>query len=59
MLDIAYSYCINLKEKEKLETDKQVRKNRFELKFAVFFLFPMVPIPDVPFFQVKCFLHNK
>lgn len=27
-LDVAYSYCINLTEEEKLEIDKQVRKNR-------------------------------
>jgi len=28
-LDVAYSYCTNLTEEEKLEIDKQVRKNRF------------------------------
>jgi len=36
-LDVAYSYCISLMELEKLEVDKQVRKNRCELKFAIFF----------------------
>lgn len=41
-LNVAYSYCINLTEQEKLDIDKQVRKNRFELKFAVFFSF--VPV---------------
>ena len=57
-LDVAYSYCINLTEEEKLEIDKQVRKNRFELKFAVFFpflWFPMVPMPQVPFLPVEGF----
>ena len=53
-LDVAYSYCINLTEKEKLEIDEQVRKNRFELKFAIFFPFFPVPIvPQVPFFPVE------
>ena len=41
-LDVAYSYCINLTEEEKLEIDKQVRKNRFELKYAIFF--PFLPV---------------
>ena len=57
-LDVAYSYCINLTEEEKVEIDKQVRKNRFELKFAIFFPFlpfPMVPMPSVPFFPVEGF----
>jgi len=49
-LDVAYSYCSNLTEEEKLETDKQVRKNRFELKFAIFFPFPII-IPQVPFVE--------
>lgn len=53
-LDVAYSYCTNLTEEEKLEIDKQVRKNRFELKFAIFFPFLPVPIvPQVPFFPVE------
>lgn len=34
-LDVAYSYCTNLTEEEKLEIDKQVRKNRFELEFYI------------------------
>ena len=49
-LDVAYSYCTNLTEEEKLEIDKQVRKNRFELKFAIFF--PFLPFPIV-FFRLK------
>jgi hypothetical protein len=43
-------------EEENLQIDKQVRKNRFELKFARFF--PFLPIPFVPqvlFFPVKGF----
>ena len=55
-LDVAYSYCINLTESEKLEVDKQVRKNRFELKFAIFFPFLPFPIvPQVPFLPVEGF----
>jgi hypothetical protein len=55
-LDVAYSYCITLTEEEKLEIDKQVRKNRFELKFAIFFpFFPFPIIPQVPFFPVEGF----
>jgi hypothetical protein len=57
-LDVAYSYCINLTEEEKLEIDKQVRKNRFELKFAIFFPFlpfPILPMPQVPFLPVEGF----
>ena len=55
-VDLAYSYCINLTEEEKLEIDKQVRKNRFEVKFAVFFPFLTFPIvPQVPFFPVEGF----
>lgn len=38
-LDVAYSYCINLREQEKIDIDEQVRKNRFELRFAIFFPF--------------------
>lgn len=57
-LDVAYSYCINLTKEQKLEIDKQVRKNRFELKYAIFFPFlpvPIVPMPQVPFFPVEGF----
>mmetsp|Transcript_26841 Transcript_26841/g.44220 ORF Transcript_26841/g.44220 Transcript_26841/m.44220 type:complete len:227 (-) Transcript_26841:1597-2277(-) len=55
-LDVGYSYCINLTEEEKLEIDKQVRNNRFELKFAIFFTFlPFPIIPQVPFFPVEGF----
>jgi len=56
-LDVAYSYCTKLIEEEKLAIDKQVQKNRFELKFAV--LFPFLPfpfpMPRVPFFPVEGF----
>ena len=45
-LDVSYSYCINLTEEEKFKIDKQVRKNRFELKFAIFF--PFLPFPMIP-----------
>lgn len=55
-LDVAYSYCINLTEEEKIEIDKQVRKNKFELKFVIFFPFQLIPIvPQVPFFPVEGF----
>ncbi len=50
-LDVAYSYCINLTEEEKLEIDKQVRKNRSEVKLAIFLfptLFPWWPAPTLP-----------
>jgi hypothetical protein len=57
-LDVAYSYCINLTEQEKLDIDKQVWENRFELKFAIFFpllrFFPF-PTPMTPFFPVEGF----
>lgn len=43
------------RRKKKLEIDKQVRKNRFELKFAIFFPFLPYPIPQVPFFPVEGF----
>ena len=53
-LDVAYSYCINLTEEEKLRIDKQVRENRLELKFAIFFPFlPFPVIPQVPFIPVS------
>lgn len=54
-LDVAYSYCINLTEQEKLDIDKQVRKNIFALKFAIFFPFLPFPMPSVPFFPVEGF----
>lgn len=57
-LDVAYLYCTNLTKEEKLEIDKQVRKNRCELKFAIFFPFlsvPTIPMPQVPFFPVEGF----
>lgn len=53
-LDLAYLYCTNLTEEEKMKIDQQVRKNRVELKFAVFFpFFPIVP--QIPFFPVEGF----
>jgi hypothetical protein len=54
-LDVAYSYCSNLTEQEKLDIEKQVRKNRFELKFAIFFSLLPFPMPSVPFFPVEGF----
>ena len=52
-LDVAYCYCSNLREQEKLDIDKRVRKNRFELKFAIFFPVLPFPMPSVPFFPVE------
>jgi len=57
-LDVAYSYCINLTEQEKLDIDKQVRKDRSELKFAIFFpSFLFLPSPTLmtPFFPGEGF----
>ena len=56
-LDVAYSYCINLTDEEKLKIDKQIRKNRFELslRLSIFFPFLSVPIPQVQFFPVEGF----
>jgi hypothetical protein len=54
-LDVAYSYCTNLTDQQKLEIDKQVRKNQFELKFAVilpFFGYQLFPTHITPFCQV-------
>jgi hypothetical protein len=52
-LDVTYSYCSKLTEQEKRDIDTRVRKNRFELKFAIFFPFLLFPIvPQVPFFPV-------
>jgi hypothetical protein len=42
-LDVAYSYCINLTEEEKISIDKQVAKNRMEIKFVVFLGLPFLP----------------
>lgn len=55
-LDVGYSYCINLTEEKDLEINKQVRKNKFELKFYIFF--PFLPCPmvsQVPFLAVEGF----
>ena len=55
-LYVGYSYCIRLTEEGNLEIDKQVRKNRFELKFAIFFPFlPFPMVPQVPFLPVEVF----
>lgn len=46
------NYCINLTEEEKFEIAKQVRKNRFALRFAMFFPFFTFPIvPYVPYMR--------
>lgn len=42
-------------EEEKLDIDKQVRKNIFELKYAIFLPFFPFPIPSVSFLPVKGF----
>lgn len=54
-LDVGYSYCTNLREQEKLDIDKQVKTNRLELRFAIFFTFPIFPRPMTPFFPVEGF----
>ena len=59
-LDVGYSYCINLTYQEKSGIDKQVRKNQFDLKLAIFFPFgifplPSLPMPQVPFWPVEGF----
>lgn len=55
-LDVGYSYCLNLTEQEKIEIDKQVRNNRFELKVGEFLPFLPFPIgPGVPFVPVEGF----
>ncbi len=59
-LDVAYSYCINLTEQEKLDTDKQVRKNRFELRFAIFLtVLLIIPQPSVAVFPVEGFSFSR
>jgi hypothetical protein len=45
-LDVAYSYCTKLTEQEKLDIDKQVRKNRLELIIGIFF--PFAAVPTIP-----------
>ena len=45
-------------KEQKLEIDKQVRKNRFKLKDAIFFPFlpvPIIPTPQIPFFPGEGF----
>lgn len=37
-LDVAYSYCTKLTDQQKLDIDKQVRKNQLELKLIVKFI---------------------
>lgn len=57
-LDVAYSYCINLTEQEKLDIDKQIRNNRLRLEFFEiypFLPFPIVLIPEVLFFPFEGF----
>ena len=50
------NYCLDLTEEKKREIDKQVRNNRFELRFAIFFPFlPFPIIPQVPLFPVEGF----
>jgi len=58
-LDVGYSYCTNLTEQEKLDIDKQVRKNRLELRFAVFFRFQCFQRQWLHFFRLKGLAPNK
>jgi hypothetical protein len=58
-LDVAYSYCINLTEEEKFDIDKQVKKNRFGLKFAIYFPFFPFLMPEVPFNRVEGFVPQQ
>ena len=55
-LDVGYSYCTKLTEQQKLDIDKQVEKNRLELRFAMCLLlslFPRLPREMARFFPVK------
>lgn len=56
-LDVAYSYCINLTEEEKIEIDKQVVKNRMEIKLAVFLGSPF--LPNLPILPEPSFFPNR
>jgi hypothetical protein len=58
-LDVAYSYCINLTEQDKFDIDKQVKKNRFELKFAIFLPFLPFPMLSVLFWPVAGFIPQQ
>jgi hypothetical protein len=51
-LDVAYSYSINLTEEEKFDIDKKVKKNRFELKYAISPPQPPPPLSSV--FNARC-----
>ena len=57
-LNVAYSYCTNLTKEQKLEIDKKVRKNRFELKYAVFFPFLLISILPVEGFNPQQIIRN-
>jgi hypothetical protein len=56
-LDVAYSYCINLTEQEKISIDKQVVKNRMEIKLAVFLGLPF--LPNLPLLPEPSFFPNQ
>jgi hypothetical protein len=56
-LDVAYSYCINLTEQEKIDIDKQVVKNRMETKLAVFLGSPF--LPNLPILPEPSFFPNR
>jgi len=58
-LDVAYSYCVNLTEEERFDIDKQVKKNKFELKFAIYFPFFPFLMPQVPFLPVEGFVPQQ
>lgn len=53
-IDILYSYNIKLTKEEKIEIDKQTRKNKFDLKFAVFFPFSSL-ILQISSFSINIF----
>lgn len=58
-LDVAYSYCSNLTEEEKLEIDKQVRENQLALKLAIYIPLLPFPIPQPPVFPGEVFLNPQ
>lgn len=54
------NYCIRLTEDDKLDSDEQVQKNIFELKFAIFFFpFSLFPMPQAPLLPVEGFLNPQ
>ena len=56
-LDVAYSYCINLTDQEKISIDEEVVKNRTEIKFAVFLGLPF--LPNLPILSEPSFFPDQ